>query len=324
MKKILALLTASLLIFTACSRRDNEQKTFYVLLNVLGNQYFATLSAGAMQAGEDFGVNVVVLGVSSNSDLETQIRQLKDAVSARVDGVLVAPLDGVAMAPQIAETFNAGIPVVLVDNLVVGDQFSAAFRTNNVYAGTLAAQTLISKIYEAGIAEDEFIQVAIQIPTFALPSIVDRLQGFNEYWAENAPSAWQILSDDIKINDGSIERSIANAQDFLTAYPSLRAIFSPNNGSTVGFIRALTDANRTDIVMVGFDFSPEIEEMIMSEQFVVAGIVQQPFLMGYEGIRAAIALANGEEVYPKINETQVVVVDINNINTPEIEAIIRN
>ena len=168
---------------------------------------------------------------------------------------------------------------------------------------------------ESGLSETEEAQVAIQVGSTGSQTINDRVKGFNEYWDENAPKAWTVLNDDIKVNEGDINKAVGFCQDFLTTYPKLKAVFGPNNGSTVGFVTGLTEAKRTDIIMVGFDFSAEIETMIRGNEFNVASIVQRQYYMGYDGVKTALELANGGSVTEKTIDTGVVLVDIDNVDT---------
>jgi ribose transport system substrate-binding protein len=149
----------------------------------------------------------------------------------------------------------------------------------------MAAKEMINRLKKSGLAETAKAQVAIQIGSSGSQTIIDRLKGFNEYWTANAPKTWEVLNKDIKVNDGDITKAVGFTQDFLTTYPDLKGVFGPNNGSTVGFVTGLKEAKRTDLVMVGFDFSKEIETMIRDGKFEVATILQKQYMMGYEGVR---------------------------------------
>ena len=242
------------------SAENAGEKTIYVIVKVLGNQYWSVLQAGAEQAGKDLGCNVVVVGTALESDIEGQLTLLQNAVSAQADGIVIAPLDSVSLDAPITEAYNSGTPVVLVDTLI--------------------------------------------------------------NWAKNAPEAWTILSDDIKVNDGDISKAVGFCQDFLTTYPDIKGMFGPNNGSTVGFVTGLTEAKRSDITMVGFDFSSEIETMIRSGEYDVASVVQRQYYMGYDGVKTALELANGGSVSEKTVDTGVIVVDGENVDEPEVQEII--
>lgn len=301
---------------------DTKEKTIYVIVKVLGNQYWSVLQAGAEQAGKDLGCKVVVVGTALESDIEGQLTLLQNAVSAQADGIVIAPLDSVSLDAPITEAYNSGIPVVLVDTVIKSDNYSAALLTNNVEAGKTAAKELLRRMKESGLSETEESQIAIQVGSTGSQTINDRVKGFNEYWDANAPKAWTVLNDDIKVNEGDISKAVGFCQDFLTTYPKLKAVFGPNNGSTVGFVTGLTEAQRNDIIMVGFDFSAEIETMIRSDGFNVASVVQRQYFMGYDGVKTAFELANGEKVSEKTIDTGVVLVDIDNVDSKEVQSII--
>ena len=300
---------------------DNE-KTIYFLTKILGNQYWSVVEQGAKKAAEELGVNLVVTGLASEAEIEKQVQQLQDAVSAKADAIVIGPVDSTAMANPVNDAFNSGIPIICVDTMINTENYSAALMTNNVEAGRTAAKELIARLKKVGTSETEPAQVAVQIGNSGSQTIIDRLQGFNEYWEANAPEAWEILNNDIKVNDGDITKAVGFTQDFLTAYPNLKAVFGPNNGSTVGFVTGLKEANRTDIVMVGFDFSTEIETMIREGNFEVATVLQKQYLMGYEGVKTAFELANGNAPAEKLIDTGTMVVDIENIDSEEVQSVI--
>ena len=175
---------------------------------------------------------------------------------------------------------------------------------------------------ETGLAETEEAQVAIQVGSTGSQTINDRVKGFNEFWTANAPASWTVLNDDIKVNEGDISKAVGFCQDFITTYPKLKGVFGPNNGSTVGFVTGLTEAKKTDISMVGFDFSAEIETMIRSGEYDVSSVVQRQYFMGYDGVKEALGLSNGEAVSEKTVDTGVILVDKDNVDSDEVQSII--
>lgn len=301
---------------------DNSGKTIYVIVKVLGNQYWSVLQAGAEQAGKDLGCKVVVVGTALESDIEGQLTLLQNAVSSQADGIVIAPLDSVSLDAPITEAYNSGIPVVLVDTVISSDNYSAAFLTNNVEAGKAAAEALIAQMRKSGVTDTEEAQVAVQVGASGSQTINDRVKGFNEFWSANAPASWTVLNDDIKVNEGDISKAVGFCQDFITTYPKLKGVFGPNNGSTVGFVTGLTEAKKTDISMVGFDFSAEIETMIRSGEYNTVSVVQRQYFMGYDGVKAALDLSNGKAVEEKKVDTGVIVVDKDNIDSEAVLSVI--
>lgn len=332
MKKVLAIVLSAVMTLglAACSNTATTKtagsadgkKTVYFLTKILGNQYWSVVEQGAKDAAAELGVNLVVTGLASEAEVEKQVQQLQDAVSAKSDAIVIGPVDSTAMANPVTDAFKSNIPVVIVDTMINSDNYSAALMTNNVEAGKTAAKEMIARLKVKGVKETDKAQIAIQIGSSGSQTIIDRLKGFNEYWNANAPKTWEVLNKDIKVNDGDITKAVGFTQDFLTTYPNLKGVFGPNNGSTVGFVTGLKEANRTDIVMVGFDFSKEIELMIKEGKFEAASVVQKQYMMGYEGVKTAIDLSNGKKPAERLVDTGVQVVDKTNIDKDEVKAVI--
>lgn len=299
-----------------------EKKTVYVLVKVLGNQYWSVVEAGARKAGEDLGCNVVIVGTAAESEVEKQVALLQDAVSAKADAIVIAPLDRKAMAAPVSEQFKSGIPMILIDSSVDTEDYSAAYLTDNIAAGKLAAETMLAKLKAAGTPEDKEGVIAVTIGSTGSQAIIDRDDGFKEYWDANAPATWKVLWDEIKVNDGDAQKALTFGQDFITAYPNLIGLFAPNNGSTVGFVKALEESGRKDITMVGFDFSAEMEAIVRNADYNVATILQRQYFMGYDGVAKALELANGGTVTEKVVDTGVMVVDNANVDSAEVQNVI--
>ncbi|QIK69295.1 substrate-binding domain-containing protein [Erysipelothrix sp. HDW6C] len=330
MKKLLTVLLSGLLFIglVGCSSNDekpaggDEEITVYFLTKILGNQYWSVVEEGARAAADELGVKLVVTGLANEAEVEKQVQQLQDAVSAQASAIVIGPVDSTAMANPVSDAFKSGIPIVAVDTMINTDDFSAALLTDNVAAGRDAAKSMIELLEEKGVSKDEVAQVAMQIGNSGSQTIIDRLAGFNEYWDANAPKTWEVLNKDVKVNDGDITKAVNFTQDFLTTYPNLKGVFGANNGSTVGFVTGLTEANRQDIAMVGFDFSPEMEKFIRTDGFTASTIVQKQYMMGYEGVKVAVELAKGNKPAEKVIDTGVLVVRKNNIDNPEVQEII--
>lgn len=325
---LLMVMILSLVHLAACGKSaegeeaSNGKETVYFLTKVLGNQYWSVVEEGAKAAAKELDVKLVVTGLANEAEVEKQVQQLQDAVSANASAIVIGPTDSTAMANPVSEAFQSGIPVVIVDTMINTDDYSVAMMTDNVAAGREAAEVMLNKLKDRGIKENEKIQIGVQIGASGSQTIIDRLKGFNEYWEKNAPKNWQVLNNDIKVNDGDITKAVGFTQDLLTSYPNMKAVFGPNNGSTVGFVTGIMEAGRDDVTLVGFDYSTEIEGMIRDGKYDVATVLQKQYLMGYEGVKEAVALARGEQPKEKLVDTGTVVVTPDNIDDEEIIAII--
>ena len=98
-------------------------------------------------------------------------------------------------------------------------------------------------------------------------------------------------------------------------------IFCPNESSSVGMLLALRQANLAGKKkFVGFDASPTLIEGLKGKQ-IDALVAQNPAKMGYEGVMTMVKTLKGEKVEPRI-DTGVKVVTLENLDTPDIKAVI--
>jgi ribose transport system substrate-binding protein len=199
------------------------------------------------------------------------------------------------------------------------DKYATSYVTDNIVAGKTAAEEMIRLLKAKGVPEDKYGTIAVQISSSGSQTIIQRNEGFKEYWDANAPANWEVMWDKLQVNDGQIEKAVTIGQNVLTTESDLIALFAPNNGSTVGFVTALVEANRTDIVMVGFDFSKEMEEIIRSGDFMVSTMLQNQYFMGYNGVKAALDIANGTPPASRSNDTGLTVVNASNVDDPAVK-----
>ena len=289
----------------------------YVIVKAMGNAYWGVLQAGAIDAGRDLNANVIITGIPDEARIEDQITLLQNAVSAKADAILIAVANSVAESAEVERAFDSGIPIILIDTMADTTKYTSSFITNNVAAGKSAAQELIRLLKEKGTPEDVKGTIAVQIGSSGSQTIIDRCAGFKDFWDSNAPANWVVDWDNMQVNDGDISKAIGIAQNFLASYTDLIAFFTPNNGSTVGGVTGLVEGNRTDIAMVGFDFSKEMEEIIRSGNFTVSTMLQNQYFMGYNGVKGALDVIAGGSI-AKDNDTGLTVVNATNVDDPEV------
>ena len=294
---------------------DPPRKTIYYITYVLGSSVELWLH-GIHQAGIDLDCEIVAKA-SSYEDIDDQTRLLEEAVATGADAIIVNVVDSEAMAEPVSEAYRSGIPIVLVDVIADTEDYNVCLIIDNVAAGRTASAEMLKKLINSGLSEDDTAEIAVQIGTARSQTARYRLEGFKTYWDEYAPSQWVVLWDDVKVNEGDIGKATEIGHEFLAKYPNLRAMFAPNNGSTVGFVRAIKEANRTDITLVGFDLGEDTREIILSSDFNVSTMMPLGFKLGYDAVMIALELSNGGTVTDKIIDIGVLVVDSENIDVAE-------
>ncbi len=296
------------------------RKNVYVILKNADNSYWKVVIKGVAAASEDFDVNVYYGASKTESEWQAQ-RMLIEEAMEKGDAIVLAPDSSSELASTVTAAYNKGKPVVLVDTTINCEDYDVCYMTDNLYAGQKAAKEMLDNLKDMKVSEDEEISIAIQVGSKKSQTINERLAGFCEYWAIHAPKNWKIV-EEVACNEGDVEEAKRIAEKFLDEDASIKGVFGCNNGSTVGFASVVKEKGRTDVCVVGFDFSDEMASLINDSNYHAATMLQCQYDMGYQGVKTALAIINGEKIANKFVDTGVVVVNGSTINTPEIQEIV--
>jgi ribose transport system substrate-binding protein len=101
----------------------------------------------------------------------------------------------------------------------------------------------------------------------------------------------------------------------------VQGIFTPNESSTAGMLLALQDIGKAGkISFVGFDSSQTFIDAINANQ-LHGIVVQNPFNMGYLGVKTMVDSLQGKQVEKKI-DTGVMLVTKENLESPEVKTLL--
>ena len=127
-------------------------------------------------------------------------------------------------------------------------------------------------------------------------SCVSRENGFRKAFEG---TDFEIL--ETQYGEGDAAKSQSIAENYITQ--GVVGIFGANEGSTNGAGNAVKAAG-TDVICVGFDKSDAILGLI-DDGFILATMAQNPDVMGSEGVKAAVAALNGDDLGGKVTDTGV-------------------
>jgi ribose transport system substrate-binding protein len=145
-------------------------------------------------------------------------------------------------------------------------------------------------------------------------SSVAREKGFEDKIAQSYPG---IRIVDKRFGMAEVAHSMTAAENMMTAFPDLDALFGSNETSTVGAARAIA-SSRSKVKLVGFDSSEALVAQL-KDGTIDSLVTQNPFDMGYKAVKTAVAKLKGETV-ERIQSLPAVVVTKENLDEPAIHA----
>ncbi|MDZ7372775.1 MAG: ABC transporter substrate-binding protein [candidate division KSB1 bacterium] len=306
---ILVILALALLA-PGCGRQARQKPRILVSPKGLTHSFWLTVKAGADSAAREFGAEIIWKGPSVETDVAGQIAILEDYINKKVDAIVMAACDEQGLVPVIEKAQAAGIPVITIDSGVRSEIPKSFVATDNVAAARKAADVLCDLIGDEG-------EVAcIPFVPGAATSIL-REQGFKEGLA-NHPRVKLVA---VQYSQSDVATGMAVTENILTAHPELDGIFAANEPGAIGAGQALISRGLVGKVkLVAFDAAPN-EIQALEAGVIQALIVQDPFKMGYLGVKYALEVLQGKEI-PRRVDTGVYVVTRENLNDPEIQRLL--
>lgn len=309
MKKLVALFAMGLLL-AACSQQPAAKYKIGVVPKGVAHQFWLTVRAGADAAGKEMSANIIWQGPSKETEIDKQIAIIEDMISRNVNAIVMAACDEHALIGTIQKAVNAGIPVVTFDSGVNCDLPISFVATDNVAGAKLAAKELARLIGNEGE-----VGLIPFVPGAATSEM--REQGFKQGIAEIP--AIKLASTLYSQSDSAKAMSVT--QDMLTANPNIKGIFVANEPGAIGTAQAVRASGKSgQVKLVAFDASDE-EIATLKDGTFQALVVQNPFQMGYQGVKAAIDHLEGRPVEKRI-DTGVTIVTMDNFNNPEIQKLL--
>ena len=308
------ILAAGVLAFApGLGAQDAKPRTIAVIPKGTTHEFWKSVHAGAVKAAQESpGVEVIWQGPLKEDDRNSQQQVVNAHVTKGTDAIVLAPLDSRALRPPVIGANKRKIPVVIIDSDIErqGVELVSFVATDNEKGGELAGEELARLIggkgnvvmlrYAVGSASTEAREKGFVTAIAKHPEI--KLISENQYAGATAEEALT--------KSGSVLTSLKDQQ--------IDGIFCPNESSTFGMLRALQDRGMAGKVkFVGFDASSKLIDALKAGE-IHALSVQNPFNMGYEGVKAAIAALDGKPVEPRI-DTGVTLVTKESMETQEVK-----
>jgi ribose transport system substrate-binding protein len=296
---------------------QSQRLTIAVIPKGTIHEFWKTVHAGADMAGRELGVDILWKGSLKEDDREAQISVVENIITRRVDGIVLAPLDDAALRRPVDEAMRIGIPVVIFDSGLQGDNYFSYVATDNFKAGQLAGQYMAKLLDSKG-------NVAVLRYAEGSDSTTKREDGFL-----NTIKAFK----DIKIVTSNqyagvtTESALQAAENLLSRFGAtegnlrIDGIFCATEPTALGILRALQNSGYAGkIKFIGFDSSDTMIAALQAGE-LSGFVVQNPMRIGYLGVKTLVGHIRCQQV-PKRIDTGSTLVTIENIDQSEIHKLL--
>ncbi|MEG0935652.1 MAG: substrate-binding domain-containing protein [Clostridia bacterium] len=300
MKKLFAVVLCLVLAFS-CTAALAESHKVYLITMDLFDAHWVSVDEGCKAAVEELKaagteIDYVWNAPTQGKDDAAQIECINNAYADNAEVILLASNGPDTQVATLEELNREGVKIIYVDSPANFTGALQTLATNNKNAGVTAGEQMLAALTAKGITEGKIGIVNVNAAT---ASTAQREEGFREAFAA---AKFEIMETQYSQGDATLSQEIAN--NFITE--GVVGIFGANEGCTVGTGNAIA-ANGNAIVGVGFDKSDAILNLV-KDGSILCTMAQNPYVMGYEGMKTAAAAIAGETAFENV-DTGVSVLD---------------
>lgn len=223
----------------------------------------------------------------AQNDSLKQRSQIEEYVNAGVDLIIVSPKEAAPLTPPVAAAFEKGIPVIVLDRRVLGDEYTCFIGADNKKIGKAAGQWIVAQLGGKGRV------VELKGLMTSTPG-QDRHSGFRE--GIRGSDLEIIFEADMKWLEPEARKEMESA---LARFKDIDLVYAHNDpGAHGAYLAAKATGREKDIIFVGIDALPHEGQV-----YVKQGVLQASFEYptgGREAILTALQILKGEEVPKEI------------------------
>lgn len=228
-----------------------------------------------------------VIFKDAQNDTLKQRSHVEEFISAGVDLIIISPKEAQPLTEPVAKAMRAGIPVIVLDRRVTGDNYTCFIGADNRLIGREAGKWIVNTLGGKGNV------VELKGLMTSTPG-QDRHSGFREAIKDSQINI--IFEADMKWLEPDARKEMESA---LSRFDQIDLVYAHNDPGAHGAWLAANAAGRAEkIRFVGIDALPH-EGVLYVKQGILDATFQYP-TGGAEAIDAALKVLRGESVSKEI------------------------
>ena len=286
------LVTAADLGGEAAAPAAGERPQVGLVMKSLANEFFKVMGEGTEKwQKEDNTFDLTMVGMNSETDIDTQINAVENFITQKADLIVLAPADSVGLVPSVKKAIDAGITVVNFDVMLDQKALAEAGLKDFLFVGPdnaegakLAGDALAQKLGPGG-------KVIIIEGNPGADNATQRKNGFMEAVKDGKLE----LLDSVTAH-WETEEANTVMTNLLTKHPDVQGVMAANDSMVLGVVKALEAAGKAgQIQVVGFDNIPAVQPLLKNGE-VLATIDQYGPEMAKNAIQTGFKVLNGEKL----------------------------
>jgi ribose transport system substrate-binding protein len=253
----------------------------------LGEPWRVQMNAD-IKAEADKHPEIKMVFKDAQNDPLRQRAHVEEYVSAKIDLLIISPKEAQPLAEPVSQAMSAGIPVIVLDRDIIGENYTQFIGADNVKIGRALGQWLVKNYGGKGAKVVELMGLQTSTPG------QDRHNGFVE--AIKGSDLEVIFRADCKWLEPEARKEMESA---LARFNKIDIVYGHNDPSAHGaYLAAAAVGREKEMVFVGIDSLPH-EGLVYVKQGIMNATFQYP-TGGGEAILQALKILKGEKVPKRI------------------------
>jgi len=252
----------------------------------LGEPWRVQMNADIKKSAEAYPELRVIFKDAQNDNLR-QCAHVEEFARQKVNLIIISPKEAAPLAKPVADAFRSGIPVIVLDRRVMGNDYTCFIGADNKKIGRAAGKWIANQLKGKGnIVELKGLMTSTPGQ--------DRNSGFREGIAGSGVSV--IFEADMKWLEPNARIEMESA---LARFPNVTLVYAHNDpGAHGAYLAARAAGREKQITFVGIDGLPQEGQMYV-RQGVLSASFEYP-TGGREAIAVALDILNGKKVQKEI------------------------
>ena len=254
----------------------NQHKKLAYIVSDINIPFWQIISKGIKDKSNELGYEIHIY--SSNNLKKNELENLASAISLKIDGLIISPINSSTAATLLEIAKINNIPVVIAD-IGSNSKDYVSFISSDNKKGAYELGKILAKHMKNLSWNKEGTVGIISIPQ-KRKNGKDRTLGFIQALDEESIK----VSGFYQQVDFSYEETYNYSKKLIEENKNLRAIWLQGSDKYKGALDAIKEANKQkEIALICFDAEPEFLEMIQNGD-LVGSAMQQPYMMGQEAV----------------------------------------
>lgn len=306
--KLILLFLCSGMLLLACGQKKQHAEYIIGVSQCVGSDLWRRTMLEEIKMELSLHPNAKLIYTDADNSSKKQIEQVKHMLEQGIDLLIISPNEAKPLTPIVEQTYNKGIPVIIIDRKTSSGSYTAYVGADNYQIGKMAGEYAGMMLKGKG----NFLEI------MGLPGsspTIERQKGFADGLKKfpGVQIRTEIYGDWLKEN---AEKQLLKAKASLK---QTDAIFAHNDMMASGARRIVNQLNLDHhIKIIGIDALPGTGGGL---EMVANRILDASMLYatgGKEAIQTAFKILNKEE-FSKENILQSLVIDSTNVQLMKLQ-----